>query len=130
MSFSKALSARVIAGGEGGDPRLRGEGEVGRDACNRQISSGRSTTSPSHCFAMGPTLSPALTWRRGSMSFSKALSARVIAGGEGGDPRLRGEGEVGHAGSLHILRLTFLSNVVAYVCRPLSLEGSASWSRA
>src|SRR5882757_6606443 len=26
---SKALSARVIAGGEGGDPRLRGEGEVG-----------------------------------------------------------------------------------------------------
>src|SRR5258708_18696893 len=26
---SEALSARVIAGGEGGDPRLRGEGEVG-----------------------------------------------------------------------------------------------------
>ena len=29
-------------------------------------------------------------------SLSEALSARVIAGGEGGDPRLRGEGEVGH----------------------------------
>ncbi|SRR5216684_3176908 len=64
---SEALSARVIAGGEGGDPRLRGEGEVGCDACNRQISFGRSTTSPSHCFAMGPTLSPAAR-RRGSLS--------------------------------------------------------------
>jgi len=28
-SASETLSARVIAGGEGGDPRLRGEGEVG-----------------------------------------------------------------------------------------------------
>ncbi|HSJ40188.1 MAG TPA: hypothetical protein VK955_03935 [Xanthobacteraceae bacterium] len=26
--------------------------------------------------------------------------------------------------------MTELSNVVAYACRPLSLEGSASWSRA
>jgi hypothetical protein len=28
------------------------------------------------------------------------------------------------------MSLTRLSNVVAYACRPLSLEGSASWSRA
>jgi hypothetical protein len=56
---SEALSARVIAGGEGGAPRLRGEGEVGPGICDRQIWFGRSTTSPSHCFAMGPTLSPA-----------------------------------------------------------------------
>ena len=54
-----ALSARVIAGGEGGDPRLRGEGEVGCDACTRNMPSLASTTSPSHCFAMGPALSPA-----------------------------------------------------------------------
>src|SRR6266478_4108586 len=33
---SEALSARVIAGGEGGDPRLRGEGEVGCDVCERK----------------------------------------------------------------------------------------------
>ncbi len=45
-------------------------------------------------------------------------------------PSASREGEVGHAGSAYILRLTVLSNLVAYVCRPLSLEGSASWSRA
>jgi hypothetical protein len=33
---SEALSARVIAGGEGGDPRLRGEGEVGCGVCERK----------------------------------------------------------------------------------------------
>src|SRR5260370_21834855 len=33
---SQALSARVIAGGEGGDPRLRGEGEVGCGVCERK----------------------------------------------------------------------------------------------
>src|SRR5580693_10596963 len=64
---SEALSARVIAGGEGGAPRLRGEGEVGPGICDRQIWFGRSTTSPSHCFAMGPTLSPAAR-RRGTLS--------------------------------------------------------------
>ncbi len=33
---SEALSARVIAGGEGGDPRLRGEGEVGCGVCKQK----------------------------------------------------------------------------------------------
>src|SRR5882757_4692545 len=33
---SEALSARVIAGGEGGDPRVRGEGEVGSGVCERK----------------------------------------------------------------------------------------------
>src|SRR5216683_6285846 len=33
---SEALSARIIAGGEGGDPRLRGEGEVGCGICERK----------------------------------------------------------------------------------------------
>jgi hypothetical protein len=36
LSRLRALSARVIAGGEGGDPRLRGEGEVGRGVCERK----------------------------------------------------------------------------------------------
>src|SRR5580704_18855756 len=71
---SEALSARVIAGGEGGAPRLRGEGEVGPGICDRQIWFGRSTTSPSHCFAMGPTLSPA-TRRRGTLRGEGATSA-------------------------------------------------------
>ena len=78
MSFSKALSARVIAGGEGGDPRLRGEGEVGRGARTKNITCLSDTTSPPHCFAMGPFLSPAyalvkaLTRRRGTLSEVRA----------------------------------------------------------
>ena len=62
-----ALSARVIAGGEGGDPRLRGEGEVGRGARTQNITCLSDTTSPPHCFAMGPFLSPAAR-RRGLIS--------------------------------------------------------------
>jgi len=64
---SEALSARVIAGGEGGDPRLRGEGEWAAASANGSIPPLPSTTSPSHCFAMGPTLSPAAR-RRGTLS--------------------------------------------------------------
>ena len=52
------------------------------------------------------------------LSRLRALSARVIAGGEGGDPRLRGEGEVGcgvykrkhHAHPKHHLTLPLLRN--------------------
>ena len=67
LSRLRALSARVIAGGEGGDPRLRGEGEVGCGVCKRGIWFLGSTTSPSHCFATGPALSPAAR-RRGTPS--------------------------------------------------------------
>ena len=47
------------ARGEGGDPRLRGEGEVsGFFSFITHDIFETPTTSPSHCSAMGPTLSP------------------------------------------------------------------------
>src|SRR5882757_8094895 len=52
-------------GGRGRGPaRQRGEGEVGYGARTRNIPCLSATTSPTHCFAMGPFLSPALR-RRG-----------------------------------------------------------------
>jgi hypothetical protein len=68
-------------GGRGRGPaRLRGEGEVGCGVCKRSIWSLRSTTSPSHCFAMGPALSPA-TRRRGTLSEMCESDRREAWGG-------------------------------------------------
>jgi len=62
---SNVLSARVIrGGGEEGAPREAWVGEVGHCRFLPRASFELTTTSPSHCFAMGPSLSPA-TRRRG-----------------------------------------------------------------
>jgi hypothetical protein len=64
---SEALSARVIAGEREGTRACAGRVRWAAVSASGSIPPLRSTTSPSHCFAMAPTLFPAAR-RRGALS--------------------------------------------------------------
>ena len=119
-------STRVIRGARGRGPREAQVSEVGCDAHTRNIPCLSTTTSPTHCFAMGPFLSPA-SRRRGP-------SANNVGGHRDTHDARRGFGNYtpcvyGPAGSLGGLKPWPVSPASTLPCSSASSRSAAARSR-